>query len=200
MKGITWLVSGLFIALLLVSGVVAGSKLIKPDNFFWAQDIEFLGQTSHQVLGQVTQSLDSQVTFLNSSAVVTSTWSVVSDWFRAIIDWFRQLWSSQEVIPVIMSAEREQIRQEFLVELKSQGLINDDILSSDTTGTRYGIMVAPSTGSTTRDEWLKKNLSQMFADQVDLKFDQTGMSGVVTPVFKDGRKGGDYVFVLTPLR
>jgi len=195
-----WLVSGLLMALLLVSGVVVGSKLIRPDNFFLAQDFEFLGRASHQVLGRVNQGLGQQVTFLNNSAAVTSTGNAITNWFWAIIDWLRQLWPQKEVTPIITPADREQIRQEFLAELKSQGLLNADLLTGDTSGVRYGIMVAPSTGSTTRDEWLKQNLSQMFADQVNLKFDQSGMSGIVTPVFKDGRQSGDYVFVLTPLR
>ena len=200
MKSVIWLASGLLVALLLVSGVVAGSNLINRDNFFLAQDIEFIGRASHRVFGQVNQSLSQQVTFLNNSVAVTSTGSVITNWFGSIIDWFRHLWPPKEMVSIITPANREQIRQEFLAELKSQGLINAEILSGNTSGTKYGIMVAPSTGSTTRDEWLKKNLSQMFADQVNLKFDQSGMSGVVTPVFKDGRQGGDYVFVLTPLR
>jgi len=200
MKGITWLTSGLFIALILMSGMVAGSKLIQPGNFFLAQDFEFLKGASRQVFGQVNQGLSQQATFLNSSAAVTSTGNLLTNWFKAILDWFRRLWPKKEVVAKITSAEREQIRQEFLAELKSQGLLNADILTGDTSGVRYGVMVAPSTGSTTRDEWLKQNLRQMFADQVNLKFDQSGRSGVVTPVFKDGRQGGDYVFVLTPLR
>ena len=65
--------------------------------------------------------------------------------------------------------------------------------------TKYGIMVAPSTGDLTRDEELKKSLSQMFADEVSLSFDQGNRSGIVTPVFQNGRTSGDYIFVLAPL-
>lgn len=213
MKGVIWLASGLLLALLLVSGVSVGSQLSLPSNFFPVQDLKSIGQISSQALGKINNSLNSQVSVLNNSAAVISTWDTITGWFYPLTSWLKDLWSrfinawknflglTPKETPTAVSPElREQIKQELLAELKSQGLINIDVSAGGVSGTKYGVMVFPSTGEVSRDEAIKKSLSQMFADQVDLKFDQTGVSGVVTPTFRDGRKGGNYIFVLTPLR
>ncbi|MFA6253641.1 MAG: hypothetical protein WC640_00045 [Candidatus Paceibacterota bacterium] len=211
MKGVIWLASGLMLSLLLVSGISVGSQLAESGNFFATQDLKVIGQSSSRALGKINQGLNSQLSPLKNSAAVVTTGNIFSAWLPSLTNWLGNLWqravsawknflglTSQE--SQITPAMREQIRQELLAELKNQGLFNSNLsTNTDALGTRYGIMVAPSTGSTTRDELLKKSLSQMFADQVSLRFDQTGMSGVVTPTFRDGRKGGDYIFVLTPL-
>ncbi len=212
MKGVTWLTSGLLLALLLVSGISVGSQLASSNNFFALQDLKSISQLPSQVIGRVDQGLNSQVATLNNSATVVSTGGIIADWLAPIIGWLSDLWQKflnnwghfLGLIPLEPAqptvAMREQIRQELLTELRNQGLLNQLSTSSEALGTRYGIMVAPATGSTTRDELLKASLSKMFADQVNLKFDQGDMSGTVTPVFNNGRQGGNYIFVLTPLR
>lgn len=198
-----WLASGLLLSLLLVSGISVGSQLSLTNNFFPTQEFQIAKEASSQTWGRLNKSLDGQIKSLNNSATVISLGGVISSLFEPLISWFRSLWSKLfNKTPVITPAMREQIKQELLVELKNQGRLASDLMatSSDSLGARYGFMVVPSTGSTTRDELLKKSLKQMFADQVNVQFDQTGGSGVVTPVFQDGRKGGNYIFVLTPLR
>lgn len=201
MKGVTWLISGLVLSLLLVSAVSVGSQISLPLDFFQVSNLKIISQNSNSVVSQLDQL-----------ASVTSTWDIIADWLYPLTSWLSDLWFNfleawkrflgliAKDEPEITPAMREKIREELLAELKNQGLVNAELLAGENGGAKYGIMVAPSTGSTTRDEWLKKSLSQMFADEVSLKFDKTGMSGVVTPTFRDGRKGGDYVFVLTPLR
>jgi hypothetical protein len=200
-KGVTWLISGLVLSLLLVSAVSVGSQISLPLDFFQVSNLKIISQNSNSVVSQLDQL-----------ASVTSTWDIIADWLYPLTSWLSDLWFNfleawkrflgliAKDEPEITPAMREKIREELLAELKNQGLVNAELLAGENGGAKYGIMVAPSTGSTTRDEWLKKSLSQMFADEVSLKFDKTGMSGVVTPTFRDGRKGGDYVFVLTPLR
>jgi hypothetical protein len=199
-KGVTWLISGLVLSLLLVSAVSVGSQISLPLDFFQVSNLKIISQNSNSVVSQLDQL-----------ASVTSTWDIIADWLYPLTSWLSDLWFNfleawkrflgliAKDEPEITPAMREKIREELLAELKNQGLVNAELLAGENGGAKYGIMVAPSTGSTTRDEWLKKSLSQMFADEVSLKFDKTGMSGVVTPTFRDGRKGGDYVFVLTPL-
>lgn len=201
MKGVTWLIFGLMFSLLLVSGISVGSQLSLPLDFFQVPNFKIISQNPDKVISQFDQV-----------AAITSTWDIVIDRLRPITNGLSDLWLKiidawhwflglmTKAEPEITPALREELKQEILVELKNQGLVSGGVLNTDNGGAKYGIMVAPSTGSSTRDEWLKKSLSQMFADEVNLKFDKTGMSGVVTPVFRDGRQGGDYVFVLTPLR
>lgn len=213
MKGIVWLISGLGLALLLVSGVSVGSRL-SLSNSSSVQDLRFVGQISRRAVGQISQGLNAQATFLNNNpATVISTWGLVSSWISPFIDWFCRLWSDiveawkrflglfsdESKLTNISPAMREQLRQELLVELERQGLLNSLPLSGGVAGTKYGIMVVPSTGSTTRDELFKKNLSRVFADSVRLKFDREGLTGVITPTFSDGSTGSDYIFVLNPI-
>ena len=213
MKGVTWLASGLLLALLLVSGVSVGSQLVLSNNLSPVQDLKSISQLSNRALSRVDQSLRAQVISLNNSATVVSTGKVMTDWLSPIANWFGDWWqrfieawqSWLGLVPAEPAtptpAMREQIRQELLTELENQGLVNPNLLAgAEATSTRYGIIIAPTTGSSTRDDLVKKSLSQMFADQVDLKFDQSGLSGTVTPIFNDGQRGGDYIFVLTPLR
>jgi len=83
-----------------------------------------------------------------------------------------------------------QIKREILLELEQ--------VATTTPKDRFGLVAVPSTGSTTQDESIKINLQRLFADQVDVRFDTGSSSGVITPIFRDGRRGADYVFVLTP--
>lgn len=64
----------------------------------------------------------------------------------------------------------------------------------------YAVTATPADGMISVDETLKQNLSQTFADPVDIKFDSTGRSGEITPVFSNGQRGSKYLFVLTPAR
>lgn len=212
MKGIAWLISGLMLALLLVSSVSVGSQLSLPSYFSLTQDLQSINQISGQVLSQVNKGLDSQLAVLQSSATVISTWDLVLDWVSPIFNWLADLWariidawqrflgrsSVESQLANISPAVREKLRQDLLAELRSQGLIFES-LGDDETGTKYGVAVTPSTGSPTQDELFKNNFSQIFADRVDLRFDRGGMTGVVTPVFRDDKARRDYIFVLKPL-
>ncbi len=213
MKGIAWLITGLMLALLLVSGVSVGSRLSLSNYFPLTQDLKSIGQISHQTLIRANQGFKAQKTFLNNSATVVTTWDLVFGWISPVIDWLGDLWfniveawrrflglsSNEPELAEITPAMREQLKRELLAELESQGLLDFSSSAENVSGIKYGVTVVPSTGSTTSDELLKKNLNQMFADQVRLRFDRDGLTGVVTPIFRDGSEGSDYIFVLSPI-
>lgn len=211
MKGIVWLISGLMLALLLVSGVSAGSQISLPRYFSLTQDLQSIDQISGQVLRRVDKGLGSQLAVLQNSATVISTRDLVSGWLSTAFSWLRDLWvriieawrfflnrsSTEPQLSNVSPALRERLRQEFLAELRAQGLFPIS-KGEQEVGTKYGIVVIPSTGSTAQDDLFKKNLSQIFADEVGLRFDRDGMAGIVTPVFRDNRASRDYIFVLKP--
>lgn len=62
-----------------------------------------------------------------------------------------------------------------------------------------GIVVIPATGDRTQDDLLKREISNSFSDEVNIRFDNTGRTGVITPIFRS-TLGADYLFVLTPLK
>ena len=61
-----------------------------------------------------------------------------------------------------------------------------------------GLAVVPSTGSDERDEAMKNNIKESFSDEVEIKPDESGQSGVITPVFRKV-KGDDFIYVLVPI-
>lgn len=63
----------------------------------------------------------------------------------------------------------------------------------------HGMAVVSSTGSVTGDEALKQKIQSSFSDEVEVKPDQSGTAGVITPVFR-ATKGADFVYVLVPVK
>ena len=173
------------LALLLVSGVSVGSQL----SFANVLPIEGGLHSFNLPVGQLASRVD-------QLASVTSTWDIISYWLQPLTNWLGNLW--ERAVTAWQDFFNGRPKEITINDVPSA--VREQILQTATSGVRYGVLVTPSTGSTSRDEALKKSLSQMFADRVNLRFDQGGTSGVVTPVFRDGRTGGDYIFVLTPLR
>ncbi|MBI2100015.1 MAG: hypothetical protein HYT48_01600 [Candidatus Vogelbacteria bacterium] len=66
-------------------------------------------------------------------------------------------------------------------------------------GPSSGLIVVPTTGNELSDEAIKARLKEVFSDQVVVKYDPAGTTGVITPIFQRGR-GQDYLFLLTPIR
>jgi hypothetical protein len=60
------------------------------------------------------------------------------------------------------------------------------------------IAVVPSSNSSDVDEEIKQEIRDSFSDEVIVKPDATGNSGVITPVFKKS-KGDDFLYVLVPI-
>lgn len=60
-----------------------------------------------------------------------------------------------------------------------------------------GIAVVPSLGQSDKQEAIKNNIRNTFSDEVEVIPDNSGTSGVITPVFKKVSKE-NYVYVLVP--
>ena len=91
---------------------------------------------------------------------------------------------------------KTQIKAELLRELEQQGPRGETVPNSSNA---TGLVVLPSSGDPTRDAVIKQELKNSFSDQVEVKFDQSGQAGVITPIFRTGR-GDNYLFILTPLK
>ncbi len=62
-----------------------------------------------------------------------------------------------------------------------------------------GVVVAPSSTSSLEDESIKNDLRNPFSDEVTIKPDSSGTSGVIVPVFKES-KGDDFLYVMVPVK
>ena len=91
------------------------------------------------------------------------------------------------------------LKQEITDELYSR-LMAGESTTTNFLGSRTGISISPSTGASSSDEAIKQKIRDMFSDKVDISFDKSGTSGVITPQFSRTKNGSNYVFVLTPLR
>jgi hypothetical protein len=197
--------TGLVIGVVFLGSVQFGLKL---NNFD-------LPKERYQTVASVT--LPASVSFLPS----------VYDFFFSLvegtIDWSQDTWSSfianwriflgLEIAPIdlpvfrstadIPPELREQLKQEILVELRAgQTIKNDEVFGGEVPANKpiYAITAIPASGSTTIDQGIKQTLTQVFADPFDIRFDDNGTSGFITPIFEAGRRGDPYVFVLTPTR
>lgn len=61
------------------------------------------------------------------------------------------------------------------------------------------VAIVPSSNSVTQDEVVKESIRNTFSDEVTIKPDSTGSSGVITPMFKT-TKGNDFLYVLVPVK
>ncbi len=65
-------------------------------------------------------------------------------------------------------------------------------------GGRIGIVTSPSTGNATTDERLKQRIKDSFSDETKVYPDNSGVSGVIKPVFKK-TSDQDYLYVVVPV-
>ena len=62
-----------------------------------------------------------------------------------------------------------------------------------------GIAVAPASGESAADAAVREKIQNSFSDQVEVNPDRSGTTGVITPVFKDG-KGAGFIYVMVPVK
>ena len=89
---------------------------------------------------------------------------------------------------------KNEIKAELLRDLGQQANT-----TQGNSGNTPGLVVLPSTGNPASDAAIKLDLQNTFSDRVEVEFDQSGQTGVITPIFKSGR-GDNYIFILTPIR
>lgn len=100
-----------------------------------------------------------------------------------------------EISPEALEEIKKAVAEEIAKSL--QGQVRPS--NTDTKKASYGAVVVPSTGDPSADEKIKKDLENQFSDEVSISFDKSGQAGIVTPIFEGGKKGDDYVFLLTPI-
>ncbi len=61
-----------------------------------------------------------------------------------------------------------------------------------------GLAVVPSSDSVDGDEVIKQKIRDSFSDEIQIKPDESGTAGVITPVFRKA-KGDDFIYVLVPI-
>ncbi len=62
-----------------------------------------------------------------------------------------------------------------------------------------GVVVFPLGTNEENRLGLTKNIKDSFSDEVEIKVDKDGVSGTITPIFKE-TKGEDYMYVMVPLK
>lgn len=90
-------------------------------------------------------------------------------------------------------------KESGVVENENNFNSNDsDYLSSINDVSFNGLAVVPSTNSEVKDEEIKNKIKESFSDEVIVKPDNSGTSGIITPIFKE-TKGSDFIYVLVPV-
>lgn len=106
--------------------------------------------------------------------------------------------SQQPVIdPALIARLKAEIKEELTreLELPKAGAVP----SQNQKSPGAGLVVLPASGNLVVDRAMAQELEQTFSDQVEVRFDASGQTGFVTPIFREGR-GGDYLFVITPIK
>lgn len=106
--------------------------------------------------------------------------------------------SEQPVIdPALIARLKAEIKEELTreLELPRAGAVPSQNQKSPSTG----LVVLPSSGNLVVDRAMAQELEQTFSDQVEVRFEASGQTGLITPIFRNGR-GGDYLFVITPIK
>jgi hypothetical protein len=62
-----------------------------------------------------------------------------------------------------------------------------------------GVVVVPSTGDAISDAAIRERIGSTFSDQVSVRFDPSGLTGVITPIFQKV-PNDNYLFLITPVR
>jgi len=188
------------------------SYSLSQSGLEWSQALTSFGQSYNQglykLVSETSAWLKNTGSFLNQGRlslrekIVFSTqgvWSSMSEYqTKAVANWKNFLGTDGAVTLESLPPElREQIRQEIEAEVKK----NLGGAASAEPGSlalpQEGVVVVPSSSSSS-DEALRKKIQGLFSDQVEVKFDKSGKTGIITPVFKEG-PGGNYIFMMTPI-
>ena len=89
---------------------------------------------------------------------------------------------------------KAQIKAELLQELGSSVNVNINVKQNSNAP---GLVILPASGNPTLDEATKLELKNAFSDRVEVRFDPSGQTGVITPTLQ---RDDHYLFILTPLK
>ena len=93
---------------------------------------------------------------------------------------------------------KAEIKAELLRELSADNQLAGPMsrLPGAIPGT--GLVTLPASGDPAKDAAALLELKNAFSDQVEVRFEASQQTGVITPIFRTGR-GTDYLFVITPI-
>ncbi|MBI2100858.1 MAG: hypothetical protein HYT47_02460 [Candidatus Vogelbacteria bacterium] len=207
------------LALVLLISVTAASESlwrVRAWEYF-AAGTELTAAAVGQSFAAVTRSVRSAQPAAVFSIVeedLTRLWFAVFDfwqtlvanldygWQKIVAAWSGFLGRSPPISaseqPILDSVLIARLKAEIKEELTRELLLNAGAVPNrESPGT--GLVVLPSSGNPATDSALAEELEQAFSDQVEVRFDASGQTGLVTPIFPSGR-GGDYLFVITPIK
>ncbi len=126
-------------------------------------------------------------------------WGMLSTFFSSSIELIVHNWKvflsrgvqQVELSPLDREALKAELREELLRELTGSNI-------SAVPKSRMGVVVTKSTGDQAADIVLTKKIQGVFSDEVTVKVDESGKSGIITPVFLSG-KSQEYLYVMVPL-
>jgi hypothetical protein len=81
--------------------------------------------------------------------------------------------------------------------LASADLVEGSSSEPDQSVQTQGVVVFPDTNNMSAK---KRVVNQVFSDDTEVIFDQSGESGVIRPVFRPGSDSSDYAFVMVPVK
>lgn len=168
------------------------------DNLVIASDYIYISffKTVYSLDNYQLQTQNQTALTYNTFDFLKEKWSLFVDSFLYYLDIIIDNWKNflggkqkQENVLTVDDLEllKEQIKQDLLKEINNYPLTGQ-------TNNQDGLVVFPSGG-----QFSTSNIANMFSDPVVVNFDQSGKSGVVTPVFKTGL-GDNYIFLLTPVK
>jgi len=214
--------AGVVVALLFISFVGVKSLSVSPDlyssvptavetvNVAFNSNID-----TSNLISNVKEATVVMPEKVKNNFVTASIFSAVDNLFSSLWIWCRSIFSLivdnwkkfLGMTPIDKSDPASSLTPELQAKLKQEitdelynRLISGESTPAGFTGNRTGISISPSTGSTSSDEAIKQKIRNIFSDKVDISFDKSGTSGVITPQFSRMKNGSNYVFVLTPLR
>ncbi len=205
-------------ALMLVISIV-----IVTESLWQAKVWQYLAAGARVTASAINQSFDtvaragpnqSAAVFVEVERDLTRLWFAVFDFWQTLVANLDYGW--QKIVaawsgwlgrapPPISVLEPPVIDQELIARLKAEikEELSRELLNVRTVPNQAlpsaGLVVLPSSGNLAADQALVQELKQAFSDQVEVRFEASGQSGLITPIFREGR-GGDYLFVITPIK
>lgn len=170
------------------------------DNLWWAKEnLDFRGLS-------LALTSTPKIDFSDWRAKLSIYENILSTnisyyWERIIANWQNFINPPEtKEISIDQTLLREQIKADILAELKSNQVIDNSTMTPLLTPkvNNTGLVILPEK-SATNTQSFKNQVGQVFSDQVSVEFDQSGQSGIITPIFKT-KTGNSYIFLLTPIK
>src|SRR3989338_8705780 len=99
---------------------------------------------------------------------------------------------SVSLIDVLASAVKAELKEELLREFLGYATSVSGAVP------RVGVVVIKSTGDQISDAALELKVKEAFSDEIKIRADESRRSGIISPVFLNGKKQ-EYLYVLVPL-